>query len=216
MIYLLSDLHENIEFEAFNRYIAEEHSNDLLIILGDVCLKLQETKENERFTEYFLSAKCPIAILDGNHENFDYLYSFPVEDWNGGKIHRITPNIVHLMRGYVFELEGNSFLAFGGCRSSEGWKAQGRWFPQEEASEEEYALAYENIKNHNYKVDYILTHKYNPDANDTYCVPKLCELTRFIDSRVEFKQWYSGHCHEDRVIDSRHRTVYDCLVKIKL
>ena len=30
------------------------------------------------------------VFLDGNHENFDFLATFPVEQWNGGKIHRIS------------------------------------------------------------------------------------------------------------------------------
>ena len=209
MIYIISDLHENIEFEAFNKYIAEDHTNDLLIILGDIGMKLQDTEENERFTQHVLSAKCPIAIVDGNHENFDYLYSFPVEDWKGGKVHRITENVVHLMRGHIFDFEGKSYFVFGGCRSSEGWKLKGRWFPQEEATAEEYALAYENLKKNNYKVDYILTHKYGKHPLDPYRVPELCDLTDFIDDNVDFKQWYSGHCHINFVIDERHQNVYD-------
>lgn len=215
MIYILSDLHENIDFEAFNNYISEGHENDLLIILGDICLKLQDTEENEAFTNHFLSAKCPIAILDGNHENFDYLYSFPVEDWYGGKVHRITENIVHLMRGHIFNFEDKSFFAFGGCRSSDGWKANGRWFPQEEANAEEYTVAYENLKRYEYKVDYILTHKYSKDLNDIYGVPELIELTDFIDENVDFKQWYSGHSHRNFVIDERHRSVYNKIVCIE-
>ena len=215
MIYLISDLHEDMEFAAFNKYIYEEHKEYLLIILGDVCLKLEATEANDRFTEYFLAAKCPIAIIDGNHENFDYLYSFPVEDWNGGKVHRITENIVHLMRGSIFLIEGKSFFVFGGCRSSEGWKLQGRWFPQEEATEEEYALAYENLRKNGCKVDYILTHKYSKDISDPYGVPKLQELTAFIDEYVAYKKWYSGHSHVNQVIDERHQIVYDILVRVE-
>ena len=215
MIYIMSDIHESMEFEAFNNYISEDHADDLLIILGDVGLKLEDTEENKRFTQYFLSAKCPIALVDGNHENFDYLYSFPVEDWNGGKVHRITENIVHLMRGNIFRLEGQYYLVFGGCKSSEGWKATGKWFPQEEANDEEYALAYENLKRYQYQVDYILTHKYNKDPLDPYGVPKLQEFTAFIDEKVDFKKWYSGHCHQNLVLDERHQTVYDNLVCVE-
>ena len=65
-----------------------------------------------------------------------------------GEVHRITDNIVHLMRGNIYRLEGKDYLVFGGCKSSEGWKATGKWFPQEEACDEEYDLAYENLKKH--------------------------------------------------------------------
>ena len=39
---------------------------------------------------------CDVYFIDGNHENFKYLYSFPEENWGGGVIHRITDNIIHL------------------------------------------------------------------------------------------------------------------------
>ena len=64
-----------------------------------------------------LLSELPYTILfvDGNHENFDRLLSeFPIEDWNGGKVHKIRPNIIHLMRGHVFEIEGKRIFAMGG------------------------------------------------------------------------------------------------------
>ncbi len=209
MIYLLSDLHGKMDFETFNKYIAEPHLDDLLILLGDTCMEMDNMESNDKFTEMVLSTKCPIALVDGNHENFDHLYSFPVEEWNGGKVHRLTENIVHLMRGHIFELEGKSFLVFGGCRSSEQWKRTGKWFPQEEATEEEYKLAYDNLKLRGDRVDFILTHKYSKRDKDPYCVPGLYALTVFIDERVDFRRWYSGHGHLNWIMDEKHHMVYD-------
>ena len=42
--------------------------------------------------------------VDGNHENFDRLYGYPIENWQGGKVHKIRPSVLHLMRGQVFEI----------------------------------------------------------------------------------------------------------------
>ena len=118
MIYLISDLHESVNFKALNDYLSEDHSKDLLIILGDIGLKFQNTEANERFTQYFLSIKYPVAFIDGNHENYQYIYGYPVEEWNGGLVHRLSENIVHLMRGQIYDISGNSYFAFGGCKSS--------------------------------------------------------------------------------------------------
>ena len=49
-------------------------------------------------------------FVDGNHENFDRLYAYPVEEWKGGKIHRIRPSVIHLMHGQVFTFEENKIL----------------------------------------------------------------------------------------------------------
>lgn len=57
------------------------------------------------------------VFVDGNHENFDRLYSYPVKEWNGGKVHEIRPSVLHLMRGEVFTIEDKKFFAFGGASS---------------------------------------------------------------------------------------------------
>ena len=49
-------------------------------------------------------------LTDGNHENFDRLYAYPVEMWHGGKVHKIRPSVIHLMRGQIFELEEKRYL----------------------------------------------------------------------------------------------------------
>lgn len=60
-----------------------------------------------------------LLFVDGNHENFDRLYSgeFEVVDFHGGKTHKIADNIYHLMRDYVFTLCGKKFFVFVGANS---------------------------------------------------------------------------------------------------
>ncbi len=208
MIYLLSDPHQGGEAsaQALRDYLETARDEDLLILLGDISLKLEDAPVNREFDEFFLSSTKNIAFIDGNHENFDYLYSFPEEDWNGGRVHRLTDHIVHLKRGHVFTLEGKTFLTFGGCKSSSRWKDRGLWYPQEEPTDEEYALLHENLRKRNYQVDYILTHKYeNGRGTQT---PKLRELAEYIDANVQFKMWYAGHWHTDDRIDEKHALVY--------
>ncbi len=48
-------------------------------------------------------------IIDGSHENFDMLDTLPTEKWNGGKIHRIHPSFLHLMRGQAYELDDRKY-----------------------------------------------------------------------------------------------------------
>lgn len=42
---------------------------------------------------------------------------YPVAEWHGGKVHRIRPHVLHLMRGQIFELEGCRFFTMGGAKS---------------------------------------------------------------------------------------------------
>ena len=119
MIYLLSDIHagETSAIDGLRRYFEIAGNDDILIILGDVGVGFEDTEQNREFDELFLSSTKKIAFLDGNHENFAYINSFPEEDWSGGRVHRLTDNIVHLERGYVYEIEGKRFFTFGGWAS---------------------------------------------------------------------------------------------------
>ena len=214
MIYLLSDQHGGECVGGLKKYYEIATEDDLLIILGDVGLKFTDTEENRAFDELFLSSPKKIAFLDGNHENFKHLYSYPEEDWCGGKVHRLTENIVHLERGYVYEIGRKSFFVFGGCKSSEIWKERGLWQKEETPTEEELFRAYANLKKCGNRVDYILTHKYECGNEDSYS-EELLALCRYIDSEVCFRHWYSGHWHEDRKRDEKHTFVYDELVVVE-
>ena len=213
MIYLLSDEHGGERVGDLKKYIDTATKNDILIILGDSGVKFSNTQENCEFDKMLLSSKNQIAIVDGNHENFNYLYSLPKEEWNGGVVNRLTKNIVQLNRGYVFEIQGKTFFVFGGCKSSQKWKEQGVWYPEEEGSAEEFARAYYSLKKHNYKVDYILMHKY--ETENTVDTKEYYNLCKFIDDNVEYKHFYSGHWHFYKRVDKKHTYVYGELVCVE-
>ena len=95
----------------------------------------------------------------------------------------------------------------GGCRSTQKWKDAGLWWPQEEPDKREIAEAYRNLRAHDDKVDYILTHKY--EMKDPEAAPDTLQgLFNYIENNVEFSHWYSGHWHRFERIDDRHTVVY--------
>lgn len=131
--------------------------------------------------------------IHGNHENFDRLYSYPVQEWNGGKVHKIRPHVLHLMRGHVFTIEDKKFFTFGGASShdvSDGildyedsdWRnkakvldKQGKymyrikglsWWPQELPTETEMQDGIDNLASHTNRIDFILTH--SPSTSQLY------------------------------------------------
>lgn len=209
MIWFLADLHGGRTADGLKKYQELCKKEDLLIVLGDVELNFDNSESNREFSEYFMSLDCNIAFVDGNHDNFDYLEALPVEDWNGGKVHRVTDRIVHLIRGHIFELEGSSFLVMGGCISAkQKWKDAGLWWEREQASDEELELAYENLRKRGNKVDYILTHKYS-NPNHTYRYDSAEKFADYVDKNITFKHWYSGHWHEYIEIDGKHTVIYN-------
>ena len=206
MIYLISDLHGE-ETRGLRAYLEAYNEGDLLIILGDVGLKFEENEKNLKFTENFLKIDKPVAIVEGNHENHAYLNSFPEEEWCGGRINRLTPCIIRLKRGHIFDIEGKSFFVMGGCKSSAKWKDMGLWFDGEMPSCEEIATARKNLSKVGSHVDYVLTHKYSPEMDGA---PDTLEgLVKYIDENVSFNHWYAGHWHMKKCYDEKHTIVYD-------
>lgn len=189
MIYITGDCHRN--FEKFDVDIFPEQKemtkDDYVIICGDfggiwdkdasgeLETRLLDELENKSFTTLF---------VDGNHENFDRLYSCPVEEWNGGKVHKIRPSVIHLMRGQVFSIAEKKFFTFGGakCHDISGgilevddpnfykkrselgrnWKSYRvnhfSWWKEELPTEEEMEEGRRNLEANGNSVDFIVSH----------------------------------------------------------
>ena len=85
-------------------------SGDILFIAGDFGFVWDNSPEEQAIREIIAEKKYTTCFVDGNHENFDLLESYPVSHWCGGKVHIIgeapdgTPKLIHLMRGQVYDL----------------------------------------------------------------------------------------------------------------
>lgn len=208
MIYLMSDLHGDFSAPGLLDYSANASADDLLILLGDTELNLADGADFEERSRRFLAIDKPIALLDGNHENYPFLNSFPVEEWHGGLVNRITPTLVHLKRGEIYTIEGRTFFAMGGWKSSDKWHDMGLWYPEEMPSDEELAYGLDALKKAGNKVDYILTHNFNPWPDESGRETPLREFCRYVEDHVTFRHWYFGHCHIERDVDDKHKIVY--------
>ena len=214
MIYLISDIHGDVNFKGLQDYLRIATEKDLLIVLGDICVNFENTQENAEFSKFFMSIKKNVAFIDGNHENFTYLNSFPIETWNGGVARRLTDNIVYLQRGNIYEIDGKTFFTFGGCKSSSVWVEKGLMYPEEAATVEQCEFAKDNLKKNNYSVDYILTHKREHPKSSIPHDENLYSLCEFIETNVDYKKWYFGHSHKKSVVDDKHEFIYDELTSL--
>ena len=120
MIYITGDCHG--DFHRFSTNIFPEQKEmskeDFVIICGD--FGLWHDNEEERYWLDWLDSK-PFTTLfvDGNHENFDRLYSneFKTVDFCGGEAQKVRDSILHLKRGNIFTLNDKKFWVFGGASS---------------------------------------------------------------------------------------------------
>ncbi len=122
MIYITGDCHR--DFKRFSTRIFPEQKEmikeDYVIICGDfggVWSKGKEDKEEKYLLDWLENKPFTTLFVDGNHENFDRLYAYPAEEWHGGRVHKVRPSVIHMMRGQVFEIEGKHIFTFGGASS---------------------------------------------------------------------------------------------------
>ncbi|MBQ8821922.1 MAG: metallophosphoesterase [Lachnospiraceae bacterium] len=189
MIYITGDCHGN--FKRFSKDVFPEQKEmtkeDYVIICGDfggIWDKGEESRTEKWWLDWLASKTFTTLFVDGNHENFDRLYSYPMEAWHGGNAHKIRDSVVHLMRGQVFDIDGKKIFTFGGASSHDidggilepddpqykkrkkeldkGWLPyrinHHSWWAQELPSMEEMEEGLRNLATNGKSVDYIVSH----------------------------------------------------------
>lgn len=207
----------------FNQHQGEFTKDDYLIICGDVGVCGFSQKDETDTRALLKTLPVTILFIDGNHEHFKKLNSYPVEIWNGGKVHFIENDIIHLMRGQVFDIDGKKFFTFGGAYSIDKmYRTENiSWFPEELPEKEEYEEGWENLKKSDFKVDYILTHTAPSEivaqmgyGGEFYDDEHLKNFLQKVADNTDFKAWYFGHFHRDENIEDIFFCLYDDLIQI--
>lgn len=190
MIYITGDIHGDPNSRFSVKEFPEQKQmtkEDYVIICGDFGLvwDKEESPKEKWLLDNLDSRSFTTLFIDGNHENFDRLNSYPVEKWHGGKVQKIRPSVIHLMRGEIFNINDLNFFCFGGARSHDiqdgvlekddprlkVWKRNRykmfrvnhvSWWKEEIPSEAEMLYGYKNLEEFQIaggKIDYIITHE---------------------------------------------------------
>ena len=187
MILATGDCHGG--FQRFSRkHFPQQRQmgrDDYMIILGDFGGVWDGSSEERKQLDWLNEKPFTTLFVTGNHENYWMLRELPVEDWHGGKVQRVRPNILHLMRGQLYDIEGHTFFSMGGATSHDvedgildpnapdfrvqysrlifGGRRRFRiigksWWPEELPSDEEYTAALDTLERAGWKADYVITH----------------------------------------------------------
>jgi hypothetical protein len=218
-IFICGDIHgEHDIYKLGSNYFdaSDLTKDDYMIICGDFGLIWDyrgETKEERYWLDWLENKPWTTLFVDGNHENFDRLNNdYEIEEWNGGKVHRIGNSIYHLMRGEVFNLQGKLFFCMGGAPSHDiEYRTENKsWWRAEVPSQEERAKACETLDKYNWKVDYVITHDAPSDIAEMLLwnirdysrgLNEYTNWLQYIAENLDFKRWFFGHYHMDRTFD---------------
>ncbi len=252
MIYITGDTHANFSNRFNTENFPEQKEmtkDDYVIICGDfggVWDIGWESKHEKWWFDWFEGRSYTLLFVDGNHENFDRLYGYPVKEWHGGKVHEFRPHILHLMRGQIFEIDGKKIFTFGGASSHDTsggiletddpeFKMKKKqldrgyepyrinhlsWWEQEMPSEEEMEEGRNNLRKHDYTVDYIVTHCCSSSTQEAlgcrglYTSDKLTDYFEFIKNYANYKYWFFGHYHDNVNVNDKEILIYEQMVRI--
>lgn len=191
--WITGDIHGNpVRLSTDSFYEQKDFSGNkdenVVIITGDFGLVWDRGKESSRekyWLKWLENKPFTTVFVDGNHENFERLETYPVKEWNGGLVNEIRPHVLRLRRGEVFTIEDKKFFAFGGASShdisdgildyeDEDWREKAwelerkgkdmyrvkglTWWEEELPSEEEMDNGRKNLEKNGDCVDFIITH----------------------------------------------------------
>ncbi|OAT84672.1 hypothetical protein A6P54_02585 [Bacillus sp. MKU004] len=229
MIYITGDTHGYTDISKLNskrfkqnKYLTKK---DFVIILGDFGLVWDDGNDENYWRKWINKKNFTTLFIDGNHENFNLLETFPEFEWKGGTVRKISNSIFQLMRGQIYNIDGYKVFTFGGALSiDKDYRTEGKsWWEHETPNLKEYNSGLLNLEKNNWEVDYILTHtapfemiyKLNPEDISSYLKDDMCKYLSEIMPRINYRHWYFGHFHVDYKIDEKHTVVFNKILQIK-
>lgn len=217
MIYITGDMHA--DFTRFkNPVLRKLKKNDALIICGDFGFIWDGSQKEKKLLKKIGKLPYNVLFVEGTHENFDLLEQYEVSEWCGGKTRQISGRLRQLMRGQVYEIAEKTVFAFGGGQTDDIYELQegSNWWEREIPSDEELAEGMENLKKAGNRADFVVT--YEPPAKMQDFLIGSGERNHIntylnkIYENVEFKGWFFGKLHLNKLVPPKYHAVYDNIV----
>ncbi len=221
MVYITGDTHGDAD-RLSKSALKQLDYGDTLIVCGDFGFVWDDSKAEQKILKAFSKRKYNICFIDGSHENFDILNSYPVTSWSGGKVHKISDNIFHLMRGQIFTIDGLRIFTMGGgespdldLRIEENPSAK-----HAVPSKQELLEGANNLENVDCKIDVIVTHEPSSTIKEFLKLGdnepiRVTTLNAYFDELSKcstFSRWFFGSLHLDKYISNSYIGVHKALV----
>jgi predicted phosphodiesterase len=211
MVYVTGDTHSNIDWDKLRVSSFPEQKkmtrDDVVIIAGDFGAPWcnPEDRTDKMVLNWYEHKKFTTLYVDGNHENFEALLSYPETEYAGAKCQKIRPHVLHIRRGEVLHLCGHKIWCMGGASSHDKeYRIEHiSWWKQEEPSEAEWRHAEETLLRE--KPDIIITHEAparliaEESRNLASPVARAFERIAVLieENHIPVTNWFFGHHHMD-------------------
>lgn len=223
-IILTGDLHAQIDRLLWIDD-SEMTKDDIVIVLGDFGLVWYDRPATIKQLEMLGEKKFTTAFVDGNHENFSLIKKLEkLAFWKDGYIGVLPGNVLHLMRGEIYNINGKRIGVCGGANSADkSWRTENvSWWAAEEITDEDVENFKANLFNgdeRNNKIDIMLSHTCPTEifrlatlysvANGRFIKPNKSEIQlEKINQMAQVDKWYFGHWHLDMKFDDKYECLY--------
>lgn len=220
MIVLTGDTHGDFLRIVFFCESAGTVKDDILIILGDAGINFFGGMRDKELKEIISRLPVTLFCIHGNHEKRPgNIPSYEIAKWHGGEVwvEKEYPNIIFAKDGEIYDLNGNKTIVIGGAYSVDKYYRISHcygWWDDEQPSAEIKKRVEERLEKENWCVDVVLSHttpmKYQPREVFLSCIDQSGvdssteEWLDTIEDRLNYKHWYCGHYHTDKVVDKLH------------
>lgn len=223
MVWLTGDTHGD-ESRLYGREWNKLRPGDTLLVCGDFGYLWNGDRREREIIEYLGTRRFSVCFIDGTHENYDLLSACRLTRWRGGLAHRVYRHLYHLCRGEVFRMEGASVFVFGGGESDDRdiREPLGKWWREEMPLAAEMEHGAKVLDERGCKVDYVVTHE--PPSSVKWAMSigagegerqsKLGGYLQTLDNECEFRHWYFGSMHENRLVTPKHTCLFDKIIPL--
>ncbi len=222
MIFVTGDIHGDESRISKNR-LSMLKKGDTLIVCGDFGFLWDDSAKERAIRKKLEKRDYNICFVDGTHENFKLLNSFPVVEWNGGLAHKIQSNIYHLMRGQMYTINGRKIFTMGGGESPDVDILDGDLSENDRAaipSDKELLEGVNRMEQADFTCDYIISHEPPSKIKDFLLLGenaplRVTALSAFFDelqAQCNYKCWFFGSMHMDKYISASQRAVFKVII----
>ncbi len=219
MIYVTGDMHGDPS-RLTDPQLRRLKKGDTLLVCGDFGFIWDGSASEQKWLKKLEKAKFTLAFVDGRHENYHRLATYPTVEWHGGQARQINQKVYQLLRGEIYDIEGRSFFAFGGGESDDKeFRRPGEsWWAEELPTEAEMAHGRDNLAARGNRVDYILTHmpslKSRARLDTRASADAVSIYLGSLEDTVTCKRWYFGSLHMDKALSRHRRAVFRDIVPV--
>ena len=208
MLFVTGDIHgEWPRLRQTIKYLEKTYNPVTLLVAGDFGIWDADNVAALNLISLTFKKDTKVFFVNGNHENYDILNTYPIIHKFGDKVQQINNKVFHIMRGSILDIDGYSVLGFGGATSTDKEYRVPfiSWWPDEVWSYDDSQKLVDLLDTPNLYVDVVLTHEapssivnilYNGRPRSIDTMTKGLELLK---KNLQYGKWFFGHHHQDIV-----------------